>query len=58
MLVNTQQQAIEIFLRKEGGMWLYRRFGPGQDVTLGSLDIHFSVAAVYERVRVPIVDDI
>jgi len=58
VLVNTQCQLVEVFQRQaDGNMWLYQQFGPGQEVDLASIDLRFSIAALYELTSVPIEEE-
>jgi len=56
VLISSQYQAVEVFRRKKD-VWLYRRYAAEQEVELESLDIRFLVAALYERIRVPVKDE-
>ena len=53
VLVDSQRQAVEVYRRETGNLWVLHAFGPGDEVDLASLDVRFPVAAVYEDVVVP-----
>jgi Uma2 family endonuclease len=55
VLVNTQCQLVEVFRRHaDGNIWLYQQFRPGQEVSLTSVGLTFSLAALYDLTSVPI----
>lgn len=56
VLIGSQRQSVEVF-RREGEKWIYRRYRPGQEVVLESLDINIPFDAIYTRVRVPVEDN-
>lgn len=53
MLVDTQQQAVEVYRREQDTFWKFTPFGPGDQVELASIGARFPVAAVYENVALP-----
>ena len=52
VLIRTAYQEGEIFNR-QGDIWTYRRFGPGQEVELLSIGLTIPLAALYRRTDVP-----
>ncbi|HZT98362.1 MAG TPA: Uma2 family endonuclease [Ktedonobacteraceae bacterium] len=52
MLVDTHRQAVDLH-RRRGNLWVLSSFGPGQQVELESLNVHFPVSALYEDVILP-----
>jgi Uma2 family endonuclease len=50
VLVDTQRQAVEVYRREADNLWTLHPFGPGEEVELASLGIHFPLAAVYADV--------
>ncbi len=52
VLIRTAYQEVEIFNR-QGDIWTYRRFGPGQEVELRSIGLTIPLAALYRRTDVP-----
>ena len=53
MLIDTQQQAIEVYRRASATLWALHLFGPGDQVELKSLNIRFPLAVLYENVVLP-----
>ena len=53
MLVDTQQQAVEVYRREQDTFWKFTPFGPDDQVELASIGARFPVAAVYENVALP-----
>ncbi len=53
MLVDTQQQAIDLYRRQTEKLWTFHPFRPGDEVELKSLNIRFPIASVYENVMFP-----
>ncbi|MBV8695197.1 MAG: Uma2 family endonuclease [Chloroflexi bacterium] len=53
VLVDTQRQTVEVYRRATHNLWVLRSFGPDDQVELASLNVSFSVAAVYENVVFP-----
>lgn len=51
VLIRTAYQEVEIFNR-QGDIWTYRRFEPGQDVELLSIGLTIPLAALYRRTDV------
>ena len=47
---------IEVYHR-EGCFWAYRTYAAGEECLLESLDIRFTVAAVYDRTGVPLSEE-
>jgi Uma2 family endonuclease len=54
ILINTRFQLVEIHRRNENSSWAYLTYGPGETIELTSLDLHISVDALYEGLRIPI----
>jgi Uma2 family endonuclease len=52
VLVSTKYHAIEVFHRTLKG-WEYQAYGPGDEVELTSIGVHFPVAALYRNTTVP-----
>jgi Uma2 family endonuclease len=52
VLIRTEYQEVEIFNR-QGDIWTYRRFEPGQDVELRSISLTIPLAVLYRRTDVP-----
>lgn len=53
VLINARYPSIEVFRRAKNTFWTFHAFEPGEDVELASIDVHFSVADVYENVVFP-----
>jgi len=53
VLVDTERQAIEVYRRETDSLWTLHPFGPGDEVELASLGIHFPIAAAYRDVVFP-----
>src|SRR6185437_17008360 len=53
VLVDTQRQAIEVYRRETDALWTLHPFGPGDEVELASLGVHFPVAEAYQDVVFP-----
>ena len=49
MLVSARSIKIELY-RKEENKWVYYAFGPGDDIDLVCLGVHFAVADAYEGI--------
>lgn len=47
VLVNQHERRIEVFHRNERGLWELSEAGPGERITLPSLDVSLAVDAVY-----------
>lgn len=58
MLVSTDFQMVEVFSRTENGWTAYHAYGPGDEVELASIDVRFSVSALYKRTTVQATPDI
>jgi Uma2 family endonuclease len=52
VLIRTEYQEVEIYNR-QGDIWTYRQFGPGQKVELLSINLSIPIAALYRRTDVP-----
>jgi Uma2 family endonuclease len=57
ILVNTRFQLVEIYQRNDNGSWSYLTYGAGKTIELTSLDLYISVDALYEGLRIPVVQD-
>ena len=55
VLVNSQHQRVEIFLRDELRRWFYSSYDEGT-VCLESLNLTLNLAAIYEDVELPITE--
>jgi hypothetical protein len=55
VLVNSQHQRVEIFLRDELGRWFYHSYNEGT-VCFESLNLTINLSAIYEDVELPITD--
>lgn len=53
VLVDTQRQALEVYRRESDSLWTLHPYGPGDEVDLASLGIHFPIAAAYRGVVFP-----
>jgi len=61
VLINTQQQAVEIYRRLPSvdmlqipqGDWAYRQYGSGENVELVSVSLMFPIEALYRLTDVP-----
>jgi Uma2 family endonuclease len=53
VLVSTDYRKVEIFRREKQNFWMYQEFVSEDEVYLKSLDIRFSVSALYRDVNVP-----
>ena len=53
VLVDTQQQAIDVYRRASENLWTLHLFGPNDRVELASLNLSFPIAAVYENIVFP-----
>jgi Uma2 family endonuclease len=58
VLIGSQRQSVEVYRRdgEKGEQWTYRRYKPGQEVILESLDLYLPFDTIYARVRVPVED--
>jgi len=52
VLIRTAYQEVEIYNR-QGDIWTYRQFGPGQEVELLSINLSTPIAALYRGTDVP-----
>src|SRR5438067_387610 len=50
VLVDTEQMLVEVYRRGQNHFWTYHPFGPGEQVEFASIDVHFSIEALYENV--------
>lgn len=53
VLIDSQSQEIQIYRREKVRLWTLHIYGPGDEVELNSLNIHFPFAQVYENVELP-----
>jgi Uma2 family endonuclease len=53
VLVRTQQQAVEIYRRSTGKLWVFVPCGPGDQVELTSLNVTIPIERFYEGVSFP-----
>ncbi|GDX83493.1 hypothetical protein LBMAG42_53040 [Deltaproteobacteria bacterium] len=47
VLVSSQRIAVEVFRRGLDGEWIYNSYGPGERVSLPSLELELAVDAIY-----------
>jgi hypothetical protein len=52
-MVSTEYRSIEVYHRAADGWGLFRAFGPGDEVELPSIDLHFPLDLAYGRTDVP-----
>lgn len=57
VLINTRYQLVEIHRRTDNGFWAYLTYKAGETIELASLDLYIEVDALYEGLRIPIVQD-
>lgn len=50
VLVDSQEQAVEVYRRVENGFWWSSYFGPSDQVELVSLGVTIPIEVIYERV--------
>jgi Uma2 family endonuclease len=53
VLVDTQQQAIDLYRRQTENLWTFHPFRPGDEVELKSINIRFPIAPAYVNVSFP-----
>ena len=53
VLVDTQQQAIDVYRHEQETFWRLSPLGPGDLVKLQSLGVSFPIAAIYENIAFP-----
>ena len=49
MVVATRYQGVEVYSRTAQGWTSYHAYGPGEEIELSSLGIHFPLAALYKN---------
>jgi len=54
VLVDTQQQAIDLYRRQTENLWTFHPFRSGDEVELKSINVHFPINSVYENVSFPV----
>ncbi|MBA2286713.1 MAG: Uma2 family endonuclease [Ktedonobacteraceae bacterium] len=52
VLVATRYQAVEVYRRTPQGWAIYQSYGPGDEIELTSLEIHFPLTALYKNAGV------
>ena len=52
-MVDTQQQAVEVYRRASEHLWTLHLFGSRDTVELASVNGSVSIADIYENVTVP-----
>lgn len=57
ILVSSRYQSVEVFRRQET-VWTYQRYDPDQEIELASLGLHIPFSALYERIHVPITEEL
>jgi hypothetical protein len=50
VLVDTQNQAIDVYRRASANLWTLHLFGPGDRIEFASINISIPIAALYEGV--------
>jgi Uma2 family endonuclease len=53
VLVDTQNQAIDVYRRASANLWTLHLFGPGDQVEFASINISFPIADLYEGIVLP-----
>jgi Uma2 family endonuclease len=53
VLVDTQQQAIDLYRRQTENLWTFHPFRAGDEIELKSTNIRFLIASAYENVSFP-----
>jgi Uma2 family endonuclease len=53
VLVDTQQQAIDLYRRQTENLWTFHPFRSGDQVELKSINVRFPLDSVYENVSFP-----
>jgi Uma2 family endonuclease len=53
ILVATRYQAVEVYRRTPKGWAIYQSYGPGDEIELTSLEVHFPLTALYKNAGVP-----
>ncbi len=53
VLVATDRQAVEVYRRAADGWGTFQAYGPGDEIAITSLDVRFSLAALYRRTDIP-----
>ena len=53
VLIATRYQAVEVYRRTLQGWAIYQSYGPGDEVEITSLNVHFPLAALYKNAGVP-----
>jgi len=49
MLVNTEEQAVEVYRREKDGHWIYQLFRPNSYIELLNLGVSIPIAAIYQH---------
>ena len=57
VIISTRYQAVEI-LHRQGELWDYKQFMPGEEVDLVSVGLKFPISALYEDTTIPEQDEI
>jgi Uma2 family endonuclease len=52
VLISTQYQEVEIY-RRQGEIWTYQQFEPGQEVQLASVDLTIPLTDLYRLTDIP-----
>ncbi len=53
LLVDTQEQAVEVYRRGPNSFWGFSYFGPGEQVELASIRLTIPMEVIYENVTFP-----
>ncbi len=50
VLIDTQNQAVEVYRRQSDTLWTLHPYGPGDQLEFASLSLNFPIAALYEGI--------
>ncbi len=53
VLISTQEQGVDVYRRATDNLWTLHPFGPGEVVTLKSINVKIPIDALYENVTFP-----
>ena len=53
VLISTQERAVDVYRRASDNLWTLHPFGPGDTITLKSIDVNLPLEALYEHVTMP-----
>ena len=57
VLIETQRQAVDIYRRAKGDLWMLHFFRTGHTIELTSLHVSFPLSALYQNVALPSNED-